>query len=150
VLWRGLSHEEIITALRETHPNVQKLTFQLLQQRRKRISKASMSRTTSRQTCDTACMPPSPLLRYHSINLVAQTFYHVTALFCSTKSLSIQKGFCMWMTRLRQGLIRKLCSLFNCQKNMLTAFSIDCHATSEFTAAGKLHYILSEVIVLSP
>ncbi|KAI8991854.1 kinase-like domain-containing protein [Mycotypha africana] len=36
VLWRDLSHDQIVTALMEKSPNIQKLTFQLLQQRQER------------------------------------------------------------------------------------------------------------------
>ncbi|KAK4518796.1 uncharacterized protein ATC70_009019 [Mucor velutinosus] len=53
VLWRDLSHDQIITALQQKEPNIQKLTYQLLQQRR-------LERSTH-STCDTEQMGlPSP------------------------------------------------------------------------------------------
>ncbi|GAN07689.1 pkinase-domain-containing protein [Mucor ambiguus] len=53
VLWRDLSHDQIITALQQKEPNIQKLTYQLLQQRR-------LERSTN-STCDTEQIgPPSP------------------------------------------------------------------------------------------
>ncbi|KAL9537083.1 hypothetical protein MBANPS3_012099 [Mucor bainieri] len=53
VLWRDLSHDQIITALQQKEPNIQKLTYQLLQQRR-------LERSTN-STRDTEQIgPPSP------------------------------------------------------------------------------------------
>ncbi|KAI8349419.1 kinase-like domain-containing protein [Blakeslea trispora] len=145
VLWRGFSHEEIMTALRETSPNVQKLTFQLLQQRQKRTC---MSRTMP--TCDTYLHSKKPIPCIRSSSVVQMC--HVTAYFCHSPSLrqrlaksSLWQRMMVHVTRLKQDVFQKYLRLSRLghRKRTSRLFSIDCLARSEFMAAGKLHYLLS-------
>ncbi|KAI8087051.1 kinase-like domain-containing protein [Gilbertella persicaria] len=166
VLWRDLSHEQILSALMEKAPNVQKLTFQLLQQRQKRRSAASMNTShhdSKFAYCfhdDSRVLPPPrmendvipfcfiptimhTLVRYKPS--VQTTRFHVTATrFSFSKKSSVRQT----MTTLRSYLIyqyNKWLSKRKRQRRNDQVFSVHCVATSEYIAAGKLHYILSEV-----
>ncbi|KAG2205143.1 hypothetical protein INT47_002237, partial [Mucor saturninus] len=63
VLWRDLTNDQIVSFLMEKNPNLQKLTYQLLQQRLNRTmerSTDSIGKNSKDSICDTETFLPSP------------------------------------------------------------------------------------------